>query len=264
MIKSIIILFCLLLFLDSYSQQDTTSTAQSNIALEDPSNIITRVVLFNEHQKLKSGEFLNVTTARTVVAIGKRFTTRLDIPVAYNSTSIPGVEQFGLGNISLRLLGYRVYGSPSAALLTSIEFSFNTATSPLLGTGKNVIIPTVSYSWINPKKLRILALSFQQFYSLWGDDSRKDISFTRLQGYYIQGFSKKFLMVALPELYIDYLVYKPSMNLEIKAAYRINKRLAVWTSAGAGLFGDHPARYKWDTELGVQYLLNRNIPKPKK
>src|SRR6476660_7721734 len=130
MIRSIgLYLLFFFLSLNSYSQQDTISSAQTGIALEDPSNIITRVSIFNEHQKLKSGQFLNITTTRTVMAIGKRFTTRLDIPVVYNSTAVPGTDQFGLGDISVRLLVYRIYGSPRAALLTSVEFSFNTARS---------------------------------------------------------------------------------------------------------------------------------------
>jgi len=227
------------------------------MALDDPSNFLTRITIFSELQQMKNDEFLNITTVRSIVAIGKRFTTRLDVPIVYNSTPLPGSDSYGLGDISVRLLGYRIYGSPKSVLLTSVEFSFNTAQSPLLGTGKNAVIPTVSYSWLFPKKRTILALSFQQFYSLWGDDDRKDFSFTRLQGYHIKAWSKKVWTVVLPELYIDHFSGGMSMNLEAKIAYRITGRLAAGANGGVGLFGDHPARYKWTSEVGLQYLLIR-------
>lgn len=146
--KSICLYFlCSIIALVTYGQQDTTATeAQSGISQDDPSNFISRTEVFNKLQKLQSAEFLNVTTTRAVIAIGKRMTTRFDIPVVYNTTSLAGYDQFGMGDISVRLLGYRIYKSPKAALLTSVEFSFNTAQSRLLGTGKNVIIPVIAYS----------------------------------------------------------------------------------------------------------------------
>jgi hypothetical protein len=105
-----------------------------------------------------------------------------------------------------------------------VEFSFNTAQSPLLGTGKNIIIPVIAYSWIIPKSKTILALSFQEYYSLWGDRSRPDISSTRLQGYYIQMWSKKVWTVLLPDLFIDYIKEGASMNLEATFVFRITGR----------------------------------------
>ena len=74
---------------------------------------------------------LNVTTIRSVIALGKKFTTRFDVPIFYNSKAVGDYAQTGIGDISIRLLGYKFMESGKSAILTSVEFSFNTAQSPL-------------------------------------------------------------------------------------------------------------------------------------
>jgi hypothetical protein len=125
----------------------------------------------------------------------------------------------------------------------------------LLGTGKNIIIPTITYSHLFPKEKIILAFSFQQFNSLWGDESRQQVNFSRLQAFFIKGWTKKIWMLILPELYVDYVNPGASMTMEATLFYRLSGHFAVWAKGGAGLFGDHPARYQWTTEAGVRYFL---------
>ncbi len=250
--------FSFLSFLVAHSQEDTTiSKNNSGITQDDPSQFITRAEIFNELMKLPSGEFLNFTTLRSVIALGKKFSTRFDIPFMYNSTFGTGYDNSGIGDISVRLLGYKINQSPNSALAASVEFSFNTARSPLLGTGKNLVVPLVSYSRIFMQKKTIVSLIFQQFYSLWGDESRQDIKWTKLQGYYIKGWSKKVWTLVAPEVYLDHIKGGASMNLEGTVYYKLSGRMAIWGKGGAGLFGDHMSRYKWTTEAGLRYLMMR-------
>lgn len=241
-----------------YGQQDTTTVGpQSSVAQDDPSQFLTRVEVINELQHHKSIDVLNVTTLRSVIALGKKMTTRLDVPIVYNST--PGTEyaQAGIGDISVRLLGYKLLESKRAAMLASVEFSFNTAQSPLLGTGKNVISPVLAYSWRMPKRKTILAFSFQQFYSLWGDETRRDIQWTKLQVYHIKSWTRNVWTLMLPEFYFDHDEGEASMNIEGYFYYRFTPRFAIWIKGGAGLFGDHPARYQWTAETGLRYMMLR-------
>lgn len=238
------------------AQQDSTKTAvHSGIIHDDPSQVLTRFELFNELQRLQNGEDRNVTTIRSVVAFADRFTTRIDIPLVYYSGEVSDFDQFGLGDISVRLLGYKLIDAKSSALLASVEFSFNTAQSPLLGTGKNMIIPVISYSKLYLKQQTIVALSFQQYYSLWGDETRPDIQFSKLQFYYLKGWSKKVWTLLLPEVYMDHKTTAFSMDIELSLYYRLSPNLAIWGKGGIGLFGDHPARYDYTTEVGLRYLL---------
>ncbi len=254
----ILLLMCLLIVMPSFSQtENPVPEGHTGIVQDDPSQFITRAELYNELMKLQSGDFLNFTTFRSVIALGKRFSTRFEIPYIYNSSTASGYDNSGIGDISVRLLGYKINQSPNTALAASIEFSFNTARSPLLGTGKNIIVPLISYSRIFGEKKTIVSVLFEQFYSLWGDESRKDINWSKLQALYLKGWSKNVWTLVAPELFIDYNNMGASMNLEATMYYRFSGRMAIWGKAGVGLFGDHVARYNYTTEAGIRYLMMR-------
>lgn len=255
MLKALaLLLFLSLIITSAFCQVDSTAN-QSGMDHEDPANIRARVSAFSELQALQNGNYLLVSTARANIPIGKGFSTRLDIPYVYYSKSVANYDQYGLGDISLRLLGYQVFQNPKAALIASIECSFNTAASPLLGSGKNIIIPVVAYSRYFPKNRTITAISFQQFYSVSGDANRDDISFTKLQFYYIKALSNKFATLVLPELFFNHLEGDISMNIEANLFYKVSNRIAGWGKGGVGLFGDFAGRYNWTSEIGVRYLI---------
>ena len=113
------------------------------ISADDPSQFISRIEVFNEFQHYdKSGGFnLNQTVVRTIIKLGKRFTTRLDVPFVNSSYPYPeslGYDNFGLGDISFRLLGYNIHQAKRSAVTASLEVSLNTASSPAQGTGKSL------------------------------------------------------------------------------------------------------------------------------
>jgi hypothetical protein len=202
---------------------------------------------------------LNQTTFRTIVKIGKRFTTRVDVPFVYNSFATPkDYQQFGLSDISFRLLGYKIAQSKKSAVTASIEISLNTAQSPLLGAGKNIILPVVSYTRVLNKKGALFAFIFQEAISFSGDEAREPISFSKLQPILLYTWTRKLWTVVAPELYIDYVHGGASMNLEGRIAYAPVKRINVWAQAGGGIFGDFIARYQWGAEVGFRYFFLRN------
>lgn len=224
---------------------------------DDPSTVLSRLEVVNEFQHFQNGAYLNVTTVRNVLALGKRFTTRIEIPIVYNSTSGTGQDQYGIGDISVRLLGYKILQTKKSAMLASLEFSGNTAQSPLLGSGKNILSPVIAYSRYVPEKKTIMAFSFQKYYSVSGDESRDDIRWTRFQIYYLHAMSKKIWILILPELFLDHIKGGSSMNFETFGYYRVSNHFAIWIKGGAGLFGEHPARYQWTAETGLRYLFRR-------
>src|SRR6187402_947613 len=151
---------------------DTLEKEQSKKNADDPANFLTRVEFFNElqHYERNGNDFyVNQTTLRTILKIGKRFTTRIDLPYVYNSINTPAnYKQFGIGDISFRLLGYKFLEKRLSAFTASVEISMNTAQSPILGTGKNVILPVVTYTQFIPKKKILYSLLFQQANSMSG------------------------------------------------------------------------------------------------
>ena len=239
---------------------DTTNAKQSEGAAgDDPSQFFTRIELFNEVQHFPNDIYLDQATLRINVKIGKRFTTRLDVPLVYNSLSSPAdYNHFGLGDISIRMLGYQFLQSKKSALTASIEVGFNTAQSPILGTGKNMIIPMLTFSHMLKNNKTIFAFVFQQAHSFGGYSDRATLSYSKLQAIFIHIWTKRLWTVVAPECYIDYIYGGLSMNFEVRCAYAPARRINVWAQTGVGLFGDFIARYQWGAEVGCRYYFLRN------
>jgi len=247
---------------------DTVKQEQLKKNADDPSSFLTRIEIFNELQHYdRNGTdyYFNQTIVRTILKVGKRFTTRIDLPFIYNSINTPAnYKQFGIGDISFRLLGYKFLEKPLSAFTASIEISMNTASSPILGTGKNIILPVISYSQFIPKKKILWSVVLQQANSLWGDDARNDISFSKLQAIIIKYWSKKTWTVLAPEWFLDYINGGVSMNLRTRMTYAPSPRINLWVTPSAGIFGDFAGRYQWSLDIGGRYFLFREMKGIKK
>jgi len=260
--KNWFLLIFMLLQISSLLAQNATDSlanAHNNVNADDPSQFITRIEVFNELQHYDEGDFnINQTVLRGVVTFGKRFTTRIDIPLVYNSlTTTNDQQQMGLGDISFRLLGFKALEKPKSALTTSIEISLNTANSPILGKGKNLMIPMITYTRVIPKGKMLLAMTFQQAITLGGDETREDISFSKLQFIILKRWSQKAWTVLQPEAYIDYIHGGVSMNLRSRMVYAPKPRMNIYLTPSVGLFGDFIARYQWSVDIGIRYFLFR-------
>jgi hypothetical protein len=244
---------------NAQAKADSLRRKQSGAEADDPSMFFTRAEVFTELQHYSHDVYLDITTLRAIVKLGNRFTTRLDIPVVHNSlSSEAGYKQSGLGDISFRLLGYKFIETPKSAVTGSIEISLNTAQSPLLGTGKNIVIPVVTYTVVvKPKKI-LLAFALQQANSFSGDEIREDISFSKLQVILINTWSRRMWTVLAPEWYFDYVHGGVSMNAPIRLAYAPAPRINLWVQSGAGVFGNLKARYDWSLNVGCRYFFMRN------
>jgi hypothetical protein len=135
----------------------------------------------------------------------------------------------------------------------------NTAQSPILGTGKNLLIPVVSYTHMIPRKKMILSLVLQQTNSVSGDEARAGISFSKIQAILIKSWSKRFWSVLAPEWFVDYVNGGLSMNLRSRMTYAPAPRINIWITPGVGIFGDFPGRYQWSADMGGRYFFMRKM-----
>lgn len=230
------------------------------ISADDPSQFLSRVEIFNEFQHYDKigGYNLNQTVVRTIVKLGKRFTTRVDIPFVNNTFSYPqGYEKFGLGDLSFRLLGYKIHQAKRSAVTASVEISLNTASTPAQGSGKNMVIPVISYTSFLKDYKTLVAFVFQQTNSFSGDESRPDLSFSKLQGVLLHYWNKRAWSVVAPELFIDYINGGTSMILKGRMAFAPTPRINIWAQLNGGLYGDFVTRYNWGAEVGCRYFVIR-------
>lgn len=244
-----------------YAQNSPDSIPIGSIKVnaDDPSQFFTRIEMYNElqhHDRNGSEFYLNQAVLRSIFQLGKRFTTRIDLPFVSNSLNTPmQYKKSGIGDISFRLLGLKFLEKPTSAFTASIEVSLNTAASPLLGTGKNVLIPMVTYTLFVPKKKFLVSLVLQQANSVSGDETRKSISFSKLQALFLKYLSKKTWMVLAPEWYLDYIHGGMSMNMRTRLTHAPKPRLNIWITPSAGIFGDFAGRYQWSADIGGRYFL---------
>ena len=262
--KKLIVLFfllCLAGHVLAQNSPDSLRKEQPQANADDPSNFFTRIEVFNELQYYDKNDFyLNQTVVRTIFKVGKRFTTRIDLPFVYNSLTSPANhKQSGIGDISFRVLGYKFREKPKSAFTVSIEVSLNTAESPILGTGKNMLIPVVSYTLIAPKSKMLFSLVLQQANSVSGAEERADISFSKIQAIVIKRWSKRFWTVLAPEWFLDYVKGGVSMNFRTRMTYAPAPRINMWITPSAGIFGDFPGRYQWSADIGGRYFLFRGM-----
>ncbi|HTE32797.1 MAG TPA: hypothetical protein VK666_20590 [Chryseolinea sp.] len=232
---------------------------------DDPSQFFTRIEVYSELQYYdKTDVYLNQAIFRSIWKLGKRFTTRIDVPLVYNSFSGTEYKQSGLGDISFRLLGYKFREKAKSAFTASIEISLNTAESPLLGTGKNLLIPVVSYTQMIPKQKMLFSLVLQQANSISGDENRADISFTKVQAILLKTWTKRLWTVVAPEWFVDYVHGGLSMNFRTRMAYAPTPRINIWISPSIGVFGDFAGRYQWGGDVGGRYFLFKGMSFSKK
>ncbi len=233
---------------------DSLHNAKLGAAADDPTQFLTRLEVFNNLQYFDNNSSFNQSVVRFNAKLGKRFTTRIDLPYVYNST---GNGKSGLGDISVRLLGYKIIESPLQGLAASIELSMNTAAFSSLGTGKNILVPLLSYSRVFPAKRMTLSAVFEQANSVGGDTARKKISYSKLQIVMIKRWSPKMWTTAAPEFFLDYVGGNFSGNFELRTAYAPAQRFNLWLQGGLGMFGDFIARYQWSVEIGTRYFFLR-------
>lgn len=262
--KKLLMLFFVMHSADILPAQNPTDSLKKERTLlnaDDPSQFFTRIEVFNELQHYEKNDiYLNQTVLRSIWKIGKRFTTRVDIPFVYNSfASTESHKQYGIGDISFRLLGYKFREKPRSAFTASIEISMNTAQSPLLGTGKNILIPVISYTIMVPQKKMLFSLVLQQTNSVGGDEVRADINFTKVQAILLKYWSSKTWTVLAPEWFVDYIKGGLSMNLRTRMTYAPTPRVNLWITPSAGIFGDFAGRYQWSADIGGRYFLFREM-----
>jgi hypothetical protein len=247
--------------LKAQNAADTIQDIAIKVNADDPSQFFTRIEVFNElqHYNRNGNDFyVNQTIFRAIVKVGKRFTTRVELPLVNNSIKTPTEQKsFGIGDISFRLLGYKFFERPKSAFTASLEVSMNTAQSRLLGTGKNILVPVVSYTLRMPEKKMLASVVLQQANSVSGDETRETISFSKIQFLLLKPFSKRTWMVLAPEWYIDYRQGGLSMNMRSRFAHAPSPRINIWISPSAGIFGDFPGRYQWSIDAGGRYFLFR-------
>jgi hypothetical protein len=224
----------------------------------DPTDFKTRFETRLEYQSLQDdGGSRTLLVPRYEHAFSKTLGARIELPYVWVDPDQPGVSgEHGIGDMVLRL-NSRVARGAGYAVVVSPELALDTASDDRLGTGKYVFQP-VAYASIDAPRFKSVVFPYvQQFWSIAGDDDRRDINTTLLRIGLLSRWPNRFYTFVEPSLYIDWeRDGDTGFTLELEIGRLFTRNLALWARPGVGVSGDLPVVYDWNFEVGFRYFLD--------
>jgi hypothetical protein len=239
----------------------------------NPLVLRTTVQIFNEYYNLPGeGLYNNRTTFRFVVPFAKkRASIKVDLPFNATNTSIgfltgglegpigprpigvvPGDTKFGFGDLNLKLTYVPYFNTKlKLGLVTSVEFGFNTASKPVLGSGKNTIAPTLVVVMF-PAKNTIFAPTYKQTNSYSGDANRGNINQGAFDFYFVRMFAKGRRFINLdPQLILNYETGKVSSAVETTFGFVLSQKKGItyYATPGFPIGGNRPYDFTFKTGI---------------
>ena len=137
-----------------------------------PAQLVPRLELRHQFASPEGGGHLHTTTLRVDTLFLRRALLRFDLPWA--TLEKADVRRLGYGDIRLLALALLTTG-PRQATILSAGLLLDTATRPVLGTGKDVVI-VGAVGAFKPRRWWLLYGIVEQQLSFAGDDARPDVN----------------------------------------------------------------------------------------
>lgn len=234
------------------------------------------VQIFNEYYNLPGeGLYNNITKFRFVVPFAKkRASVKVDLPFNATNTSIgflsggtegplgrppigvaAGNTKFGFGDLNLKFTYVPYFNRKlKMGLVTSLEFNFDTASKPVLGSGKNTIAPTLVLVTF-PAKNTIFAPTYKQTNSYSGNANRGNINQGAFDFYFVRMFAKgrRFINID-PQLILNYETGKVSSAVETTFGFVVSQKQGItyYATPGFPIGGNRP--YDFTFKTGVKKI----------
>jgi hypothetical protein len=224
----------------------------------DPTDFRTRFEMRHEFQAVQGGAERTYTYPRLDYAFSKTLQLRIETPFATYDPKVQGQPgASGAGDLNVRL-AYRALRTADYALIAGVETAFNTADDRNYGYGKNVVAPFAFMSFDAPKLRTTFFPGLQHYFSVSGDPTRRDVSYTNARFFILTRWPGNFYTGIENSLFIDHeRNNRVGFTLETEVGRFLNRHVAVWGRPGVGLLGDSlPWVYNWNFEVGVRYLLD--------
>jgi hypothetical protein len=234
------------------------------------------VQIFNEYYNLPGdGLYNNITKFRFIVPFAKkRASIKVDLPLNATNTSIgfltggtegplgrrpigvlAGDTKAGFGDLNLKFT-YVPYFSRrlKLGLVTSVEFGFDTANKPVLGSGKNTIAPTLVVVTF-PMRNTIFAPTYKQTNSYSGQAARGNINQGVFDFYFVRMFDegRKFINLD-PQLLLNYETGKVSSAVETTFGFVVSQKqgISYYVTPGFPIGGNRP--YDFTLKTGIKKI----------
>ena len=211
--------------------------------------------LRDEYVDYQQGGGSNMVVPRLDYAVTPAFSLRLETPLVTSGPELAGESnQSGFGDLLLRG-SYRVSRGPGYAVVVGAEAILDTASKDSLGYGKQILAPLVYASIEVPRCRSVLFPFAQRFFTVGGDDSRRDVDYTLLKAAMLTRWPDRLYTVVEPQVVVDHeRADRVGAMLEVEGGRFLDRRTTVFARPGVGLHGDDlPQVYNWSFKVGVRH-----------
>lgn len=240
-------------------RKSLSATAAANGT--DPTAIIGFNQLAYGHTVFTNSLNLETATAVIQVPFTPNLAVRATLPYVWADLDRPqGFTTNGTSDLFVRA-GGRVYSSPNLALLVGFDASFPTASDDRLGTGKYGLGPGAAVR-VPLARLRSLFITLvQDFNSVGGDPSRRDIHFMQVQPAITTIWSERWWTIVGGVWAMDWNNNNRTVfNLQGEIGHRLDDRWRLFAQPGAGLVGrDTPLGLDWTVQVGVRWMFSGSL-----
>ena len=250
-----LLMVCLPLPLFAQSQPAAPTATES--ALKKPTDFRSRVEIRNEYQDLEGDGYRNLIIPRFEYAVTPALAFRIETPYIDYDPGTPGTgHSSGFGDLLVRG-AWRATQREGFALILVTEVIFDTAEDPRLGQGKTVVAPLVYAAVDLPKYDSVFFPNIQHYFSVAGDENRRDVSFTVLKPNLLTRWPDKVYTFLEPQFTIDWeRDAKVGLTVELEVGKILSRNIAAWARPGIGVINRNelPQVYNWNFELGMRYI----------
>jgi hypothetical protein len=236
--------------------QSEPGSPESFKRLTDPTDFHTRFDLRGEYDSLQSGASRHLVVSRFDYAFSPSFALRVDVPLVSVDPNQPGTSQeSGLGDITVRAQ-WRVLRVPEYAVAVAAEVALDTASEPLLGSGRYIFQP-LAYAAVGLPKYNSTVFPYIQQYWAFGGTTDVQINTTLLRAGFLTRWPKRTYTYVEPSVYVDWeRNAQTGGTLELEVGRFVTKNLGFYVRPGVGLWGEIPPVYNWNIEVGLHYFFN--------
>jgi hypothetical protein len=240
--------------LTTIAEQPAAGDSSEDKSGTDPTKFLRSARVTNEYAATTNDDYVNTLAFSYVQPFASQtMNLRLKVPVL--ATDIDGGDgaQWGIGDVSLRY-NWLADITKSYGLLVGAELVADSASEDVMGRGKWIVSPLVTYAMFLNKNM-IFAPTYQHNFSFAGDEDRKDVNETVLDFYFVYTADDKMSWITIdPALVID---WEGDEDTPFSVEVQFGRRLGtLWGGAfngyiqpGVGIGNDRV--YDWNIEIGV-------------
>jgi hypothetical protein len=233
------------------SVSSSEAAAPSDEPAKHPTDLGSLIELRNDYTR-KGEAVTNAGVLHGEYAARPWISLRVEVPFVYVDTPKSG-SAFGVGDVSARATAR--LAAFEVSLLAGADFLFDSAASPELGAGKNVIGPFATVAWdLGPGVW--VRVQVQQLASFGGDSRRPAVSATSVRPYALVSLPEGFWLMVDQKLQ----VYQAgNQRLGYTAVFEAGKELtnevSMYVDPGVEL--DSPWALAWLMSAGIRWTAPR-------